>query len=42
MTILMCLKNYDKIENQKKNTDVPGLFDKPSLFTKNKLKKTPI
>ena len=25
-----------------KNTYVPRLFDKPSLFTKNKLKETPI
>ena len=24
------------------NTYVPGLFDKPSLFTKNKLKENPI
>ena len=24
------------------NTDVPRLFDKPSLFTKNKFKETPI
>ena len=35
MAILIWLKNYDKI----KNTYVPGLFDKPSLFTKIKLKR---
>ena len=33
-------KNYDK--SQLKNTYVSGLFDKPSLFTKNKLKENPI
>ena len=33
-------KTTDKIEN--KNTYVPGLFGTSSLFTKNKLKETPI
>ena len=31
-----------KLKTEKRNTDVPGLFDKLSLFTKNKLKETPI
>ena len=29
-----------KLETE--NTHVPGIFNKPSLFTKNKLKETPI
>ena len=27
---------------ESKNTYAPGLFDEPSLFTKNELKETPI
>ena len=30
------------IKLETENTYVPGLFDEPSLFTKNKLKETPI
>ena len=30
------------IKTEAKNTYVLGLFGKPSLFTKNKLKETPI
>ena len=35
------IENYDKIKKNK-DTYVPGLFGKPSLFIKNKLKETPI
>ena len=30
------------IKYKSKNTYVPRLFDKPSLFTENKLRETPI
>ena len=41
MAILRRLREI-MIKLEIKNTYVPRLFDKPSLFTKNKLKKTPI